>query len=388
MINIRILIDRIKPGGPSKIAINEVKWLNKFGYNPMLTVLMKGSGQGYLFDDLTCGIPIEFLSRKFPRPFRYSYKLPGFSFFSSHHLYSPVLAPQLISNRETSLFVAHETYTCFTAFEIYRRKKIPYIAYIHDTITYILPKVYQRNTSLKRFLPFLCAIGKCLDRLIVENSVVTLTNSMITLSRVKEVSDKKEVEVAYPGCEPLRTIPQKRGDYLLALTKWDIGKKPRMLLDVLEGIDNKIKLVVAGFWVQRQIKSDFVREVKKRNLSKRVEIVGPLPEDLVKELYAAARVLIHPIVEGFGMIALEAAAHGCPFIIPRGSGVTELFKHGVHGFFSEEGNVDEYIKYVDRLVSDERLAWNMGRDAWNIAKQYTWKVHSKKLEEAILRYVI
>lgn len=385
--NIGVLIDKIKPGGPTKMAFKEVKWLQRFGYNAKLVVMTEEHTRDYRYNDLTRNIPLEFLSREFPRFFRRSFRLPYFSFFSSCHLFGPIFAPELITKEETSLLIAHETYTCFTALEVHRRKGIPYIAYIHDPITYILPKVYGREGSLKHVLPLLYLAGSYLDRLIVENSVATLTNSVATLERVKKVVNKEEVVVAYPGCNPINNLPEKRGDYLLALTKWDLGKKPHMLLDILERINCEVKLVVAGFWVQEEIKKDFIQEVKRRKLSNQVEILGPLPENMIKELYLGARMLIHPIVEGFGMIGLEAAAYGCPFIIPKGAGVTELFRNRINGLFPEEGNIDEYIKYVDKLVSDERLAWKLGYEAWKIAKQYTWEAHTKTLKEVIIRYL-
>jgi glycosyltransferase involved in cell wall biosynthesis len=93
--------------------------------------------------------------------------------------------------------------------------------------------------------------------------------------------------------------------------------------------------------------------------------------------------LIVPNKEAFGMIALEAAAHGAPIIVPKGAGVTDLFSHGVHGFFPEEGDTVAFTEYVRRLVVDERAAWKIGYHAWEVAKNYTWDNHAKSLGDVL-----
>jgi len=88
-------------------------------------------------------------------------------------------------------------------------------------------------------------------------------------------------------------------------------------------------------------------------------------------------------MDSFGMMALEAAGHGCPIIIPWGSGVTELLQHGVHGLFPEEGKMSEFVASAETLIADESLAWSMGKEAWDIARQYSWENHAKNLLQAI-----
>jgi glycosyltransferase involved in cell wall biosynthesis len=86
------------------------------------------------------------------------------------------------------------------------------------------------------------------------------------------------------------------------------------------------------------------------------------------------------------MIPLEAAAHGCPIIIPKRAGVTDLFTDGIHGFFPDEGDVEGFAVSAAKLVANERLAWKMGYDAWNAAKEHTWDNHAKTLAAVLERY--
>ncbi|MFX0211840.1 MAG: glycosyltransferase family 4 protein, partial [Candidatus Hodarchaeota archaeon] len=196
----------------------------------------------------------------------------------------------------------------------------------------------------------------------------------------------KNIEIVYPGGYPISRIPKKRGNYVLAVGRWGLNKKPDMFIDIWKRLDTKMKLVVAGFWAKESVRELFAKRVKMEELEKWVDIRGPADKEQLIKLYTGARVLIHPLFEAFGMIALEAAGCGCPFIIPRGSGVTDLFRHGVHGFFPKEGDVEAYTNYLNQLIFDEHLAWKMGSDAWKMAQRYDYEEHTKQLENVILRH--
>ncbi len=100
-------------------------------------------------------------------------------------------------------------------------------------------------------------------------------------------------------------------------------------------------------------------------------------------LFSQSRVLVHPIVEAFGMFALEAAACGCSFIIPKNSGVTELFEEGEHGFFPKEGDLKTYVEKISLLLNNEDLAIKLGTQAFHQTQKYSWKEHALKLNKLI-----
>ena len=111
-------------------------------------------------------------------------------------------------------------------------------------------------------------------------------------------------------------------------------------------------------------------------MNDQVEIIGPLGEKQIYDLCSKAILHIHHNEEAFGMQSLEAAACGCPIIIPRGSGVTELFEHGKHGYFPEKNNISEIIKYTNMIFDDPNKTEQMGYEAWIRSKNYTWKKNS------------
>lgn len=388
-MKIGILADRIWSGSAPKVLGTEVRYLRELGHNAQMQIIMSGMPSGGQAKDYLDGVPIRFFSEEFPKIFeKLNFKFPFFSFFSSFHVTSPYFSSRIIKDKEYDAIVAHSAFSFFTTRELSKKRKIPYFAFIWDPITYILQKVYSKDSPLRFGFPLLVPIGKFLDNYLAEESIAIITCSNFHVPLIKKLNkNKKNIEVVYPGCEPSDTIPNHRGDYILSVDRWDMGNRPHKILDVIEKLDKNAKLLVVGFWHPESLRDSFIEEVKRRGLTDRVEVRGPANRDQLRELFWGARVLLHPIEEVFGFVAHEAASYGCPMIMPKASGNCEVYKHGEHGFFTDGWNVDEYAKFVDTLLKDERLAYKMGSSAWEVAKQHTWKDHAISLEKIIRKYV-
>jgi glycosyltransferase involved in cell wall biosynthesis len=379
-----IFMDQLAPGSFPKIAGKEVKYLNNFGVDADLLLIKRGVPMEYR--ELLEGLDINCLDDLVPIISKTNFKFPGFSFFSLFHVTAPIFTPFVW--KEYDIIVAHATYTCFTAFALREVRKIPYLAFIHDPITYILHKVYS-DPALSHFLPFLIPVSTKIDKIIADKAEVVLLPSKFHLEIMKRIT-KKSIEVVYHGVDSSKKIPNRRGDYFIAVARWEPGKKPYFLLDIFDTLKSRgirVKLLMIGSWKTQSLQADFLRKIRKLGLSDTVKLFGVASETELKKLYLGTRALIHPVTESFGMIGLEAAAQGAPMIIPEKSGVTELFTHGIHGFFPKEGDSSAYLEYIEKLALDKQLAWNMGFEAWKIAKQHTWKSHAEKLENVLSRYL-
>lgn len=388
-MRIAVLVDQLNIGGVQKVAIEETRHLRQLGHNVSLLALWPAEAQlrsqPAYYGDLLEEIHTDILRERFPHPFRSSFRFPGFDFFSLFHITSPLIVPRILVKGRYDVVISHGTYTCFTAYRLWKQKEIPYIAFIWDPISYILPRAYS-NTSLGFFLPVLRSFALSLDKLLVNNSLNTLTGSKVHLPFFGKISNKR-VSVLYPGCSPCKALPQNRGDYLLSVIRWTATKRPERLVDLMSRSNPSLRLVVTdGYSPSLEIVKSFLERARKKGVTNRVRLEGPASQRRLGELYTGARAVIHTSVEAFGMTALEAAAHGCPFIIPEGSGVTEIFVHGVHGFFPREEDEDAYVAYTNRF-GDERVAREMGRLAWEVAKEYSWENHAKKLEQIILDHM-
>jgi N-acetyl-alpha-D-glucosaminyl L-malate synthase BshA len=113
------------------------------------------------------------------------------------------------------------------------------------------------------------------------------------------------------------------------------------------------KLLMIGDGPERQNAERMCREI---GLCDEVRFLGK--QDAIEELLAICDLFIIPSEsESFGLAALEAMACEVPVISSNSGGLPEVNIHGVTGFMSDAGNVNEMAKYsIELLQNDEMLA--------------------------------
>ncbi len=390
-LKIGILLDELAPGSAPKIIGQSAQRLRSLGYScEALIIVDNGSREKFpeIYNFHLGDICISYFYSEVPRWVKkLDFKFPGFSFFSLHHILSFLIAPYVITNKEYDIIIAHCQYTAFAAWGLKIFRKIPYLLLVWDPSTYTLKKVYKK-TWLRFFYPLLYIFAFILDKFSTKGARALITSGKLHQKRFKKISGKP-LENLYPGCFLKEDfVPyDQREKAILTYDRWDIGNKPHILLNLLEDVDQDINLKIGGFWHPESISEDFLKEVKKRKLENRVELLGPLDEKMILDLCSRVVLHIHPNEEAFGMQTLEAAACGCCIIIPEGSGVTDLFRHGVHGYFPRKDNFSELVRYTKIVLSDLKKAEEMGKNAWKVARNYTWDDYAKRLDQIIKEYI-
>lgn len=375
-LSIGIVVDQLLAGGVQLAAIEQVKELRKLGHNARLLILMRKK-YSTDFSYLVRKIPHQYLSDSYPLLFRKTIKLPIFSFLSTLHLISPILAPKVIKKGEYDILISLGTTTCLTTQAIYKISKIPYIAVIHDPIVYILEKAYKK-TFLRFFFPLLFPIARFFEKSFVKDAKKTIIISKVHYNYLKSNYGITPVIHTF-GAKTLETLPRARGDLLISFGRWQKEKNPFFLLTLIKKLPHT-KLSIAGSWTDEREFEEFKEKIKEEKLQNRISLIPYYDEDKLRALCKSARLFIHPHFEAFGLAALEAAGHGLPIIVPQKSGVTENFQHGIHGYFPSNISVSEYTFYVKKLLSDKKKAYILGKNAWKVVKKkLSWKANTLEL---------
>jgi len=125
-------------------------------------------------------------------------------------------------------------------------------------------------------------------------------------------------------------------------------------------------------------------------LSNYVEFLGRQPHDRVMKYMAKCDIFTLPSwEEGFGVVYLEAMAHGKPVIGCRGEGIEDFVEHGKTGMLVKSRDVDSLVEALDFLLSHPEEAKAMGeRGRKLVLENYTWEKNAERtiaVYEEVLR---
>jgi glycogen(starch) synthase len=106
-----------------------------------------------------------------------------------------------------------------------------------------------------------------------------------------------------------------------------------------------------------------------------VDFLGGVPPHSVPHLLNDATVVVMPSrIEGFGLVALEAAMMGRPVVAARVGGLPEVVVDGQTGLLVEQCDTDAFAREISRLLGDHEMAKRFGEAAWRRAqKLFDWK---------------
>lgn len=127
---------------------------------------------------------------------------------------------------------------------------------------------------------------------------------------------------------------------------------------------------------------------KALGVERNVLLVGSVSDDTVRAAYRASQVHVFPIldipgdVEGFGIVALEAASHGVPTVAFAVGGVPDAVSPGVSGeliapgdYVAMDAAIHEYLKGGARIESRQKSV--------EFAAQFCWDKIGAGLRNAV-----
>jgi D-inositol-3-phosphate glycosyltransferase len=205
------------------------------------------------------------------------------------------------------------------------------------------------------------------------------------------------VEIVAPGVEHAFFAP---GDRMGARRALGLGLGPEpMLLFVgriqpLKGVDVAVRTLAAldrpdaslvivggasGVGGDTEVEK-VVALVDELGLTDQVHFVAPQAHHLLSSYYRAADLVLVPSrSESFGLVALEAAACGTPVVASAVGGLLTLVDHGHTGFLVSGRDPDVFASYADEILTNDRLAVEMGQNAAARSRGYTWSLAAARL---------
>lgn len=134
-----------------------------------------------------------------------------------------------------------------------------------------------------------------------------------------------------------------------------------------------------------------------RGLTKRVILLGRVRDADLSHLYAAADAFIMPNIpqphdcEGFGLVAIEAAAHGTPVLAARLEGIQDAVIEGESGYFLPAQDAEAWVTFLRRCLTSPQMLEDLRprapqavaeRFGWDITVQRYLEVFREAMDEA------
>ncbi len=116
-----------------------------------------------------------------------------------------------------------------------------------------------------------------------------------------------------------------------------------------------------------------------------VNFLGDLPDDQLSAIYdqadifALTSIAYASSIEGFGLVYLEASAHGLPVIAHTIGGVGEAVMDGKTGLLVSPDQPAELTKAFGNLISDAGLRGKLGHAGRIWARHHSWKKSAELL---------
>lgn len=145
-------------------------------------------------------------------------------------------------------------------------------------------------------------------------------------------------------------------------------KRVQDVIRVFGKVHEKVpsKLLLIGDGPERQNMEELCRELR---LCDQVRFLGK--QDAIEELLAVSDVFLIPSEsESFGLAALEAMACEVPVISSNAGGLPEVNVHGVTGFLSDIGDIDDMVKNTLRILENDEVLNTFKKNAQKQAKKF------------------
>jgi glycosyltransferase involved in cell wall biosynthesis len=201
-------------------------------------------------------------------------------------------------------------------------------------------------------VPLRAPIGELLaglretDRTFAKRVDHWIANSSVVADRIRRYYER-ESEVVHPPIDVDAFTPQReRGDFWVYVGRLSAYKRADIAVRAFATLG--LRLVVVGEGRERGSLESIARD--------NVAFAGRLDDATLRQLLGAARGLIFPAEDDFGIVCVEALASGAPVVALAAGGAQEIVRDGIDGALVATPDVDAFTEAVLRV---EKRAWDV-----------------------------
>ena len=209
------------------------------------------------------------------------------------------------------------------------------------------------------------------DRYLLTRNVTRLFVQSRTIQARLSMWPELKSSVLYPPAPQRPYRCDEYDDYIFMVSRLTALKRADLLLQALATAEGAgIRAVIAGDGEERATLKTLVDRL---GLARRVTLTGALSEEALLDHLARCRaVCFPPFDEDYGFVTVEAFASRKAVVTCRDSGgPAELVVNGRNGFVCEPTPA-ALANALRQLTDDQRLAEQMGGNAWTVGGKLNW----------------
>lgn len=215
---------------------------------------------------------------------------------------------------------------------------------------------WQKNPVTYIFGSLINHLMRIWDFEVAQKVDVMVANSEETRKRIKKFY-RLDSQVIFPPVEQVDIASQNKAekkssaveDYYLYVGRLAKSKNVDLAIKACEKLKVKLKLVGSGQGL------DYLQSIA----GNQTEFLGGVNDEELANLYANAKALLFPAEdEDFGIVPIEAMAHGVPVIAHNSGGPKETVLANKTGVFFDELNeisLIEAMKKAEKISFDKKL---------------------------------
>lgn len=254
----------------------------------------------------------------------------------------------------------------------YRKHKYKKVVSLCTTWKYaIVPYFFRRNAKyivMTHGAELLTeGMGNMTRRLmtnVLKNASVICSNSNYTASLVRNICPDKDIRVIHPlSGERFDSFKEGKPGVILSVGRLDERKGFQYVIEAVSRLVVEIPEICYYIAGDGEHKETLKKLVSDFNLTNNVRFLGRIDENRKAELLDEAMVMVMPSyiikeqnnVEGFGIVYIEANAHGKPAIGTYSGGIPDAIINGETGILVEEKSVDQLTDAIRDILTGKKV---------------------------------
>lgn len=233
---------------------------------------------------------------------------------------------------------------------------------------------------------------RAIAKLVYSNANLVIANSENTKSLVLALSKTANVTCIHPGVDVVqfRTPKIDRAEFrrhrrwpsdtvvVCTIGRMEARKNHAIVIRAIAELRQRqhpVALVCAGDGPEKSALHTLADDL---GIAQWIDFPGAISEHEKLAVYCAADMFAMPsikrgpLIEGFGIVFIEAAAAGLPAIGGNTGGQPEAILHGETGLIVDGSDLSQVVTALERLVGDAEERQIMGRNAKQWAERHSW----------------